>query len=109
MRDARTLETIPALWVQEAGLWRDTPFVWKRWTRPHDAWTHDHCRLCHACICDHRDRDPHDKPGPVEGGHYRHAYYAERPDGTDVWVCRTCFKRVQAAFGWTVQSMNTSG
>ncbi len=68
--------------------------------RPHEGSDHDHCRLCSACICDARDRDPHDKPGPVDGGHYRFAYYAERPDGTDLWVCRTCFKRVAAEFGW---------
>ena len=102
MLDARTLDEIPRHWLHEARHWRDTPFVWKRWARPHEAWTHDHCRFCSACICDGRDRDPYDKPGPVEGGHYRHAFYAEAPDGTNIWVCRSCFKRVQKPFGWTL-------
>jgi hypothetical protein len=45
MLDARTLEKIPEHWLHEAEYWRDTPFVWKWWTRPHDDWTHDHCRF----------------------------------------------------------------
>ena len=67
MLDARTLNEIPQHWLHEANYWRDTPFVWKHWTRPHEAWDHDHCRFCWACICDGRDRDPYDKAGPVEG------------------------------------------
>lgn len=98
----RDLEKIPDHWLSEAALWKATPFVWKRWSRRHDDWTHDHCRFCWACICDHRDRDPFDKPGTVEGGHYRYAFYAERADGTYVWICRSCFKRVREVFGWTL-------
>src|SRR5258708_5453909 len=104
MLDARTLEKIPGHWLHEAEYWRDTPLIWKRWTRPHDGWTKDCWCFCWGCFCDHRDRDRYDKPGTIEGGHYRRAFHAERPDGTDVWVCRTCFKRVQATFGWTVKS-----
>lgn len=74
MLDGRTLEKIPDHWLHEAEYWRDTPFVWKRWARPHDLWAHDHCRFCWACICDHRDRDQYDKPGLLEGGHYRYAF-----------------------------------
>jgi len=63
MIDLRTVGTLPAWQFRPAEYWRGFPFVWKRWTRPHDEWTHDHCGFCWACICDHRDRDPHDKRG----------------------------------------------
>lgn len=39
MLDARTLELIPEHWLHDAEYWRATPFVWERWTRPHDEWT----------------------------------------------------------------------
>jgi hypothetical protein len=92
--DARALAEIPEHWAGEAPYWRNVPFVWKRWTQPHDEWTHDHCLFCWACICGHRDQEQDDLKGAVDGGHYR-------PDGTYVWVCRSCFKRVQTEFGWT--------
>jgi hypothetical protein len=43
---------------------------------------------------------PLHKPDAVEGGHYRAAFFAEPPDGTYIWLCRACFKRVRAQFGW---------
>ena len=94
------MRTIPESWGQNSACWQGTPFRWQRWERPHDGWTHDHCEFCHACICDHRERFPHEKAAQAERGCYRHAYYAERPDRTYTWVCRTCFTRVRAEFGW---------
>ena len=44
------------------------------------------------------------KQAHEERGCYRHAYYTEREKGVYLWVCRTCFKRLQAEFGWTVLS-----
>jgi hypothetical protein len=102
MRDLRELATLPEQWQYDAAFWRDTPFIWKRWDRYSEYWTHDHCRFCYACICDHRERFP--DVNPEERGCYRHAYYAERSKDVYIWVCRTCFKRVHAEFGWTVAS-----
>lgn len=76
-------------------------FTWVRWQRPHEGWSHDHCHFCGACICDARDRYPFDKPGPVEGGHFRHAYRAGLPNETEVWACRTCFKALAPVGHWT--------
>jgi hypothetical protein len=101
MLDARTLSEIPAHWPRYAQTWRGAAFVWTRYGPGDDAMDHDHCLLCEACICDARDRDPYDKPGPVENGHYRHAFRAEDAEGRHVWVCRSCFKRVQHEFGWS--------
>ena len=104
MRDLRELVTLPEFWLAEGKLWRETPFTWTRWERPHADWTHDHCRFCFACICDHRERYPQEwKEARLERGCYRHAYYAEREEGIYLWVCRTCFKRVQNDFGWSTK------
>jgi hypothetical protein len=107
MLDARTWAEIPPRKLSEAHYWRDVPFVWTRWTNPaNDHREHNHCGFCWACICDARDRDPYDKPGLIEGGHYRHAYYAENPEGIFVWVCRSCFKRISPVAGWTRSRRN---
>jgi hypothetical protein len=103
MRDLRTLETLTPFMLTEADYWRDHEFVWKKWGPGEGLWDHSHCRFCSACICDGRDRDPYDKPGPVEGGHYRHAFYAEDPDGIPIWVCRSCFKRLRTVAAWTIR------
>jgi hypothetical protein len=100
MQDLRELASLRESWQHEAGFWRDTPFIWKRWDSYREDWTHDHCMFCFACICNHRDRFPEWKQAHEERGCYRHAYYAEREKGVYIWVCRTCFKRVQAEFGW---------
>ena len=84
--------------LSQAASWRETLFTWKRWDRYRPDWTHDHCLFCFACICNHRDRFPELNPG--DRGCYRHAYYAEREDGTYLWVCRNCFKRFQKDFDW---------
>jgi hypothetical protein len=102
MVDLRTVETLSPLTLSDGGYWRNCAFAWKRWGPSTHRWEHDHCRFCNACICDARDHRPHDKPGPVEGGHYRHAFYAEEKDGVHIWVCRTCFKRLRSRFGWTI-------
>ncbi len=98
MLDIRGLTRLPDSWRSEAAIWRDSGFSWRRWDSCSEDWTHDHCRFCSACICDHRDRFPEIEPG--ERGCYRHAYYAEREKGVYLWVCRTCFKRVREEFGW---------
>ena len=103
MIDLRTVETLPAYKLAEAEAWRNKAFAWKRWGPSADPAEHSHCRFCHACICDKRDHDPDDKPGPISGGHYRHAYYAEDGDGANIWVCRSCFKRLSPIVGWTIQ------
>jgi hypothetical protein len=104
MLDLRTLDTLTRYMLAEAKCWRGAEFVWKRWIgRPEERYDHNHCRFCSACICDARDRDPYDKPGPVEGGHYRHAFYSEDAEGIDIWVCRTCFKRIRPIADWTIK------
>jgi hypothetical protein len=103
MIDLRTVENLSARMVAEAKVWRNKAFVWKRWGPSVDHREHNHCPFCWACICDARDRDPYDKPGPVSGGHYRHAFYAEDLDGTHIWVCRSCFKRISPIADWTIQ------
>src|SRR5205814_509893 len=100
MVDLRTVAELSPLSLSKVEWSRGAFFRWTQWNRPHEGWTHDHCDFCSACICDHRDRDPHDKPGPVEGGHYRHAYYA---DALEIWVCRSCFKRIAPVAGWSVR------
>jgi hypothetical protein len=100
MRDLRTVKNLSEWELRKVECWRGSVFTWKRWTRPREEWTHDHCDFCSACICDHRDRNPHDKRGLLEGGYYRHAFYAERPNGGYVWVCRNCFKKLQPLVGW---------
>ena len=101
--DLRTVSTLSDLTLREAEPWRNRVFVWRRWGPSDERWEHSHCGFCSACICDARDHDPYDKPGPVAGGHYRHAFYAGDSDGTHLWVCRTCFKRLAPQFGWTIQ------
>src|ERR1051326_3352999 len=97
MLDSRTLENIPENWLREAADYRDLPFRWTRWERPHEDWTHDHCRFCWACICDHRERHPELKDVHRERGCFRHAFHIDDPD---VWVCRSCFKRLAPLVGW---------
>ena len=46
MRDLRELKEIPENWQDQFGFWRKAAFVWKRWDRPHEGWTRDHCWLC---------------------------------------------------------------
>ena len=99
MRDLRELTELPDSWRAEAAFWR--VFHWTRWDRRSEDWTHDHCRFCSACICDHRERYPDQTAAHEERGCYRHAYYAEGDAGVYIWVCRTCFKRVAGEFGWT--------
>jgi hypothetical protein len=101
MRDLREFVTLPESWCSTASRWRDTPFTWKRWNRYSENWTHDHCEFCLACICNHRDRFP--QRNFDRRGCYRHAYYAERADGPRIWVCKDCFERVQAEFGWSIE------
>jgi hypothetical protein len=103
MVDLRTVETLSPWMLAEAEVWRDREFFWKKWGPARGRWDQSHCRFCNACVCDARDRDPYDKPGPVEGGHYRLAFYAENPDGTHIWVCRSCFKRIRAIANWKIQ------
>jgi hypothetical protein len=102
MIDPRTLSEVPEMELRWAEDWRNAAFVWKRF-RAREQWSHDHCLLCSACICEHRARDPYDKPGPVKGGHYRQAFYSEKPDGTYTWVCRSCFKRMQPLVNWSIR------
>jgi hypothetical protein len=103
MTDLRTVETLSKSMLSEAESWRNYEFVWKKWGPAQGRYDHDHCRFCSACICDARDRDPFDKPGPVDGGHYRHAFYTEDSDGVDIWVCRSCFKRIRTIANWTIR------
>jgi hypothetical protein len=93
---------VPKMMLRWAEACRDAEFVWKRF-RAREQWSHDHCLLCSACICEQRTRDPYDKPGPVDNGHYRHAFYSEKQDGTYTWVCRSCFKRVQPLVKWSIR------
>src|SRR5213080_1745261 len=102
MIDLRTLPEVPEMKLRWADAWRDAEFVWKRF-RAREHWSHDHCLICSACICEHRESDPYDKPGQVPGGHYRHVFYSEKPDGTHTWVCRSCFKRVQPLVNWSTR------
>ena len=97
-QDIRDRANLPEWWAKNAEHWRNIPFSWKKWDKFRDEWSHNHCEYCHACICNHRDRFP--DVDLSERGCYRHAYYAEHPDGTYIWVCRTCFKRVHAEFGF---------
>jgi hypothetical protein len=103
MIELRTRETLSRYMLSEAVAWRDHEFVWKKWGPPEGRCDHTHCRFCSACICDARDRVRYDRPGPVEGGHYRHSFYAEDPDGTHIWVCRSCFKRIRTIANWTIR------
>jgi hypothetical protein len=63
-------------------------FRWVRWKSSHPEWTHDHCFLCAACICNH-------------GGerHYAQAYVSELPGEPPFWLCRSCFKVVHQQLG----------
>lgn len=101
MRDLREVTELSDYCLQEAKHWRE--FRWTRWERPHENWTHDHCRFCSACICDHRERFPREKEEHLARGCYRNAYYAQGEADVYIWVCRTCFKRVAAEFGWSVE------
>jgi len=105
MIDLTSFETLTPSMLAEVDFWRRAEFVWRRWAgHPEEArYDRDCCRICSACICDARDRDPYDKPGPVERGHYRHAFYAENTDGACIWVCRSCFKRIRPIAGWTIR------
>jgi hypothetical protein len=102
MQDLRELAELKDWWYTNAKRWRGTPFTWKKWERPHEGWTHDHCEYCQACICDHRERFSEWKEAHAERGCYRHAFYAEIENGVYLWVCRSCFKRVQTEFGWSI-------
>src|SRR5262244_3697186 len=102
MDDLRTVPELQDWKLRLAEDWHDAAFTWKQF-HAREHWSHAHCLLCFACICEHRVRDPYDKPGPVEGGHYRHAFYSEKPDGTYTWVCRSCFKRVQPVVNWSIR------
>jgi hypothetical protein len=106
MVDLATLSEIPEWKLRHAEAWRNAEFVWKRFHARED-WSHDHCLFRNACICEHRERDPYDKPGPVEGGHYRHAFYSQESPRVYVWVCRSCFKRVRPLLNWTVRRRKT--
>jgi len=106
MVDLTALPELPERRLRVAESWRDAEFVWKRF-RARENWSHDHCLFCYACICEHRERDPYDKPGPVEGGHYRHAFYSERSSTVYAWVCRSCFKRGQPLLNWSVRHVRT--
>ena len=103
MLDARTLPVIPELWLSEAKYWQETSFSWKRWENPFHPGGHDHCGFCWACICNHRELFPHEKEEHLIRGCYGHAYYNVRTDGTDIWVCRTCFNRIAPEAGWTLR------
>ena len=104
MRELRNLESLPDWWYSNAARWRDTPFSWQRWSRFSKDRTHDHCEFCLACICNHRERYP--ERDFDASGCYRHAYYSERNDGACIWVCKVCFDRVQAEFGWSIEDDN---
>jgi hypothetical protein len=98
--DLRELKDIPERFKDRFGFWRDSSFVWKRWDRPNENWTHDHCSSCFACICDHRERFPEWKQAQEERGCYRHAYYTVREGSGSLWICRNCFKRLKSEFNW---------
>ncbi len=108
MIDLRSAEDVENL-VPRVSNWHGAEFVWTRWSDvPHDeSWTHDHCVFCAACICNHRDRFPEITVGPEDGGHYRHAYFTERSNQIYLWVCRSCFKRMQPRLEWIVRSSNS--
>lgn len=99
VRDARTLAEIPPSWLGIARGWRGRPFRWTRWKNASDPGGHDHCQLCWACICNHRELFPHEKDEHAKRGCFRHAFYAEDADGTYIWICRSCFKRVAREAG----------
>ena len=106
MLDLRTVPTLSESMVAEARTWQNWAFVWKQWGPSTVRQEHDHCRFCWACICDARDHDPYDRPGPVAGGHYRNAFYAKKENGAHIWVCRSCFKRLRSLAGWTINRQN---
>ena len=84
--------------------WEGSSFSWTRWSSipHHEEWTHDHCWFCSACICNHRDTIPMLKSELEERGCFRQAYYSEQKPGVYLWVCRSCFKRMQPIAGWMV-------
>lgn len=101
MLDLREGE-IPAYTLRDALHLRGLRFTWKRWINWYDdPQDHNHCQFCNSCICDARDRDPFDKPGHVENGHFRYAYHAQLDNGASVWACRNCFKALAPLAGWT--------
>ncbi len=104
MTDVMAVSDLPEWKLRFASAWRDAEFVWKQFHARED-WSHDHCLVCSACICEHRARDPNDKPGRVEGGHYGHAFYSEKPDRTYTWVCRDCFKLLRPIVNWRIRRL----
>jgi hypothetical protein len=68
IHDISGIDALPERWLHQGRIWRETPFVWTKWERPHENWTHDHCNFCFACICDHRERYPEQKSSHRERG-----------------------------------------
>lgn len=99
MSDARAMPQVPPEWLALLHSWRHVAFAWTRWENPHDPGGHDHCRLCWACICNHRELFPYEKEEHSRRGCYRHAFYAKDTDDTDIWICRSCFKHVASEAG----------
>jgi hypothetical protein len=99
MLDARTLPEISPVWTSLAQGYQGVTFVWKRWENPGDPSGHEHCLMCWACICNHRELFPHKKEEHAKRGCYRHAFHGERAHGIRTWICRSCFKRVAPEAG----------
>jgi hypothetical protein len=108
MRDLRELGSLPDDLKNRVDSWRDASFTWTRWESRHEEHDPNHCYLCYACICDHRERFPELKTEHEKRGCYRHAYCAERDERVCLWVCRTCFKAARAELSWTVMRGESS-
>lgn len=96
--DLRSVETLSPLQQSEVAHLRTRQFQWTRWQSKFPDWSYDHCCLCNACICQHRDNFPHEKAEHELRGCYRHAYCTTDHTirgGSPIWLCRNCYKRAR--------------
>lgn len=91
---------------------RGKVFVYKKWKRLADNWTHDHCDMCMIQIREEVDHEvcndgyvtytPDEGPEriPVSANGYIAIPAPWEPEGNATWICPKCFLRHRDEFGW---------
>jgi hypothetical protein len=76
--------------TNQLSYFKGATLVWRRYSRPSEAWEHDHCEFCWAKFMDE------DHPEILREGYTTHDEYR--------WVCQSCFNDFRDLFEWTVST-----
>jgi hypothetical protein len=99
---------------------RGKVFFRRGWVLKSPDWTHGHCQMCNAYLCEHPQEGdysegyvtftPQSKPKgePVVGEGWIFVPGPQEPEGSPLWMCLSCFDQYHGRFDWRTDSTMTA-